>query len=234
MNLRAKRQYEMLRRVYAFGADHARQFPADTVGGRMFATVGKCVLDVARHDATRPAGRKGARGAATPRLVARRGLRQRLQAIRRTARALALDTPGFDSRFRLPRGNGSPRLLAAARSVKAAAGESAGEFIAHGLPQTFLEDLATWIEQLDRAMRESRQSRVARRSAATGLRASLEAGFRAVRRLDAVVPNVLDDDPSSMGRWRTARHITRGGRPRRSQTRSAGGSVDRPRVQNHQ
>jgi len=43
MNLKTRRRYDMLARVHAFGARRARAFPADTLGGEMFAVVGKTV-----------------------------------------------------------------------------------------------------------------------------------------------------------------------------------------------
>src|SRR5262249_46290478 len=133
-----------------------------------------------------------------------------------TAHAIALDSPGFERRFRVPAGNGGPRLLAAARALQAAARESAAEFIAHGLPPTFLDDLGARMDAFEQAMRESRRSRFARRSARTGLKASLVAGFRAVRRLDAVVPNALHADPKAMARWQKARHVARPARRRKN------------------
>src|SRR5215831_18684391 len=175
MNLRAKRQYEMLARVHTFGRNHARQFPADTVGGRMFAAVGKCLLDVTRHQAARASGRKGARGATTPWLVARRGLRQRLQALRRTARALALDTPGFDRPFQLPRGNGDKHLLTVSRSFARHAAKHRDRFIEHGLPPTFLDDLDAGIDGFEQALRNRASARAARIGANASVKASLKA-----------------------------------------------------------
>ena len=209
--------HEMLERVNAFGSAHAKDFPAGTIGHQMFATVGGCVRDVvARRPGTRQTSPRGARvESAGPKVL------WAFAAIRRTARAIAFDAPGFDRPFRLPRGNGAPRLIVASRVLETAASKSAAEFIAHGLPQTFLDDLAGRIDGLERAVRASRDSRFARRSAVTGIKASLKAGLRAVQRLDAVVPNVLGTDSAAMAAWRRARRVERPVR-RRTDAREAG------------
>ena len=216
--------HEMLERVNAFGSAHAKDFPAGTIGHQMFATVGGCVQDVVSQ-ATRHASERR-RGAPASRARARKVLWDLIAAIRRTARAIAFDAPGFDRPFRLPRGNGAPRLIVASRALETAASKSAAEFIAHGLPPTFLDDLAGRIDGLERAVRASRESRFARRSAVTGIRASLKAGLRAVQRLDAVVPNVLGTDSAAMAAWRRARRVERPVR-RRTDAREAGAGIGR-------
>ena len=212
MNDKERRLLEMLDRVNAFGSAHAKDFPAGTMGHEMFAMVGRCAREAVGRTTEHTSERR--RGTAGAKARARKALWDVLGAIRRTAYAIALDSPGFERRFRLPPGNGAPRLLAAARSLQDAARESAAEFVAHGLPPAFLDDLAARIDDFEHTMRESRQSRFARRSAIAGLKASLVDGFRAVRRLDAVVPNVLHADSNAMAEWKRARHVARGTRPR--------------------
>jgi hypothetical protein len=209
VNARAFRRSEVLRRVDAFGAAHAGQFPDGTVGRRLFATVGKCVKDVARHAAAQRSGRNQTHGAAHSRTAARAELRRRLNAIRRTALALAVEEAGFDIQFPLPRGNGDHELLTASRLFAAQASARAGEFIELGLPSSFLEDLAAGITALEETTRARSASRVARLSSNGNLKTALDDGFQAVRKLDAVVPNVLEDDPATLTAWRRARSVTR-------------------------
>jgi hypothetical protein len=109
MNIKQRRRYEMLGRVHAFGAAHAVDFPAGTLGRHLFTVVGDCVRDAERSAMGQLSGQ--CRSATASKAAARKALWQSLDAIRRTARALALDIPGLDQRFRLPRGNGDRRLL---------------------------------------------------------------------------------------------------------------------------
>jgi hypothetical protein len=222
MNVKAVQRYEMLARVNAFGEAHADQFPSGTMGHRMFAMVGTSVRDVARHAASAFSPRGQARGASTSKGAARKALRKQLEAIGRTARALALDDPGFDQKFRLPRGNGDVRLLTAGRSFAQLARDRVADFVAHGLPSTFLDELASGTERFERARRDRTARRAARIGANASLKASLKTGFLAVRRLDAVVPNVLGADPQTIAAWQRAR---REARSRRAQKRD----VESPR-----
>jgi hypothetical protein len=219
MNLNARRRFLMLARVGAFGAAHAEHFPAGSMGSQLFATVLTCVTDAARHEAAQESGRGEARGATTSVHAARRALRKQLEAIRRTARALALDAPAFERRFRLPRGNSDGRLLLAGRLFARLARKRSSDFIAHGLPSTFLADLSTAIGRFEDAAHDRAQNRRARISAATDLKRSLDAGFVAVRRLDAVVINLLEDSPRVIAAWETARRQKR--TPRRPRHEAA-------------
>src|SRR5262245_52581579 len=118
MNLRQQRLYEMLERVNAFHATHAkRYFPAGSAGDRMFEAVGGAIDDAARCSVDRARGR----GAAAVKAGARKTLWRSLDAIHRTARGISTDRPGFDQRFRLPRGNGNHTLLNASRAFASAA-----------------------------------------------------------------------------------------------------------------
>lgn len=175
----------------------------------MFATVGKCVRDAADHDARRRPVRRPTRGSATSKGKARATLRKLLAALANTARALAIDRKGFDLEFRMPRGNGDQRLLAVSRTFESHARDCADEFVAHGLPPTFLDELGESIGRFERTVRDRAEQRSARVAAGDGLRQSLDAGFAAVRRLDAIVPNVYRDAPGVLKEWRTARRPSR-------------------------
>jgi hypothetical protein len=222
MNQESRRRYEMLGRVHAFGSSHAEEFPLGTLGHDVFADVRTCLRAVERHATVRLSRRGQGRAS---KAAARRVLWRSLRAIRRTARALALDAPGFDERFRLPRGNGDRRLLAAARGFALDARASAAAFIAHGLPTAFLDDLALCIDEFERSMRAHREGRAARISASAGLKASLQAGFLAVRRLDAVIPNVLHDKPGALSAWQRARRVERRARSHRIVAAATGEAV---------
>jgi hypothetical protein len=217
MNVKSRRRLYMLARVGAFGATNAKQFPPDTMGSRLFAIVQSCVENAAKHDTTQRLRRGEARRATALMVSARRALRQQLDAIRRTAKALALDAPAFDRRFPRPRGNGDGRLLMAGRLFAQRARKPSSDFIAHGLPPTFLADLAAAIERFEDAAHGRAAGRRARISAAAGLKSSLDAGFVAVQRLDAIVRNLLEHRPGAIASWRSARRERRTTRRARHQ-----------------
>jgi hypothetical protein len=207
MNLKARQLYEMLVRVNSFGEAHAERFPAGTMGRRVFATLGRSVREAIGYAGAQQSKQRKARGATGTKTAARRSLRRQLEAIHRTARALALDVPGFDVKFRIPRGNGDLRLLRASREIAQHARERAAEFVDHGLPPAFLDHLAAGADRFEQALRDRTASRDARVAAGVSLKTSLDSALLAVRRLDAVVPNVLESDPVALGLWQRARRV---------------------------
>jgi len=209
MNLKARQLYEMLVRVNSFGEAHAERFPAGTMGRRVFATLGRSVREAIDCAGAQQSKQGKARGATGTKTAARRALRKQLEAIHRTARALALDLPGFDVKFRIPRGNSDLRLLTASREIAKHARERAADFVDHGLPPAFLDHLAASADRFEQALRDQSASRNARVAAGVTLKRSLDNGLLAVRRLDAVVPNVFEGDPVALRLWRRARRVER-------------------------
>src|SRR5438034_10676246 len=72
---------------------------------------------------------------------ARDDLRSRLRAFNRTAHAIAIEVPGLENKFRLPRGDNDEELIAAARGAAADAPALLSRFVAHELPATCIDDL---------------------------------------------------------------------------------------------
>lgn len=215
MNNLDTRRYEMLMRVHQFGADHQDLFPPSTLGGKSFTAVGEAVTALKDHSATQYSGRGSAREGTVSKAVAREALCDDLEAIVRTARAMALDTPGVDDKFRFPRGTGDQLILNAARAFSHDAAPLSAEFIKHDMPDDFLADLHSDIEAFEEAIRDyeaGKDTHVAARAAIEGL---IDAGLDAVRRLDAIVPNRLRNDPATLALWERARRVEyRAGRPR--------------------
>jgi hypothetical protein len=217
MNALEMRRMEMLTRVRDFGAAHAALFPETALGGQLFDVLSVAVEDLTREAVTQTSGVSSVQQATASRSGAREALRESLQAITRTARAMALDTPGLENKFRLPRSGSDQALLNTARAFAADAAQVKAQFIRHELPATFLEDLQTDIADLERAIGSQNTGRGAHVTATASIDAAIERGMNAVRKLDAVVRNKFRDDPATLAAWESARHIERAGRgPRRT------------------
>jgi hypothetical protein len=207
MNVHETRRYEMLVRVREFGVARADLFPPTSLAAGMFADVSAAVAAFREQAAAQISGRGAARESTSAKAAARRALHDRLDAIRRTARGITLDTPGLDQRFRRPSGQGDVALLSAARAVGQEAVPLADQFIARGMPPAFLADLAADIEHLEEAIRARNAGRQTHIIARASIKAAIDAGFAAVRRLDATVPNLLHADPVALAAWHTARRV---------------------------
>lgn len=207
MNSLDTRRYEMLVRVRDFGAAHSDLFAKSSLAGRAFASVASAVSKLMQHAASQQSGRSSAREGTTSKAVAREALREDLDAIVRTARGLALDTPGIDDRFRAPRSSRDQALVNHARAFSADAAPLATAFVEHGMPEDFLDDLGDSIKELEDAIRERNEGRQINAAAQTAIDEAMEEALEAVRRLDAIVPNVLRKSASQLSAWELARRV---------------------------
>lgn len=160
------RQYKMLARVRDFGHTHRDLFPESGPGGQQFGAVAEAVKRLSEQAManTVAAGER-----ASTRAKGQRALIDRLEAISRTARVMAEGTPGLDATFHLPDPQTDEALLTAGRAFARDAAGFKSQFVAHGMPETFLADLDDLVATFEKATR----SRTAGRNDQTAARASL-------------------------------------------------------------
>lgn len=217
MNNQFTRRFEMLTRVRDFCTTHAASFPENSLGGQQSAAVSAAVEELSQEAATQSSGISSVQQATVSKAGAREALRESMQAISRTARVMALDTPGLENKFRLPRSGSDRRLLSTARAFAADALPLKAEFIRHELPATFIEDLRADIADLERAIGDQNTGRGTHVTATATIEEAVERAMNAVRRLDAIVRNKFRDDPATLAAWESARHVERNTRqPRRT------------------
>lgn len=213
MNNLETRRLEMFLRVRRFGAGRAAAFPAGSRGAEVLAIIDAAVTELEGHATAQASGASAAREGTALKAAAREALREDLEAINRTARAMALVTPGLDDKFRLPRSEGTQAWLTAARSFARDAEPLKTEFTRRGLPADFLEDLASDIGALEAAIDSRTQNAGARVAATVAIDEAIGRGVAAVRELDAVVRNLFRNDPAALAEWTSASHTER--QPRR-------------------
>ena len=207
MNSFDMRRYDMLVRVREFGNSHADLFPPTSVAGQAFAEISSAIEGLKTHAAGHLSGRGSAREGTTSKTVAREALREDIDAIIRTARALALDTPGMAGKFRPPRGNGDLALLNTARAFARDAAPLKSQFIAFSMPEDFLEDLERDTTEFENASRSRDAGKDAHIAARAALDAEMEKALNALRRLEAAVTNRLNGEPAVLAVWNRARRI---------------------------
>jgi hypothetical protein len=207
MNNLETRRYNMLLRVRDFGAAQATAFPAATFGGQLFASVNSAIAGLATHAAAQTSG--AARQSTTSKAVARANLLDDIEAISRTAKAMALDTPGLEDKFRLPRSTSDTALLNLARAYTTDAQPLKTEFLKYALPDDFLEDLQADISAFEAAATVKNATATSRVSATVSLDEELAKGLKAVRQLQAVVKNKFRNDAAKLAAWASASHVER-------------------------
>ena len=216
MNDKESRNRQRFMRVHGFARAHASDFASNSLGAQTFAIVGAVIIEINGLAAGEVSAHGGARQGTETRAQARVALRVALEAINRTARAMANDVPGINEMFRLPRGNNDRDLINAARAFLADATPLKAQFIAHELPADFLEDLQADIEALESAIRDQSSGVGNHVAASAALDDAFSRGNEAVRRADAIVRNKYANNPGVLAEWTSASHIERA--PRRAKT----------------
>ena len=214
MEDRHHRNREMFLRLKAFAASHT-DIPATTVWPQLVTDLTSVIADLDGHVSSEEVG-KGAKlsGTAT-RGVAREELRDDVEAIVRTARVIGETEPGFDDKFRMPRGDNDQAMLDLARGIAALVADAAvkAEFIKHAMPSDFVEDLSADIAALQDGIGDQYEGRADIKSAGVSIDETDAHGVRIARAMDVVVNNIYRSNAAVLAEWETARHVERA--PRR-------------------
>jgi hypothetical protein len=210
MNAIERRQYDMLVRVRDFGDGYGHLFPPSSVAGQNFATVAAAVKELDAQELTHMAASVSAR--ADRKTQAREALLNRLQAISQTARVLAGDAPGLEQQFHVPSPATDQTVLTTGRKFARDAEPLSSQFLAHGMPETFIADVDALVDSFERALRDRGLGRESRRAARASTNLTLSTGLAAVRTLDAIVTNHLRDDAVTRTVWERDRRIVYPGR----------------------
>jgi hypothetical protein len=214
MEDRHHRNREMFLRLKAFGAAHT-EIPATTVWPQLLTDLNSVIADLDGHVSSEEVG-KGAKLAGTAtRGAAREALRDDVEAIVRTARVIGETEPGFDDRFRMPRGDNDQAMLDLGRGIAALVADAAvkAEFIKHAMPSDFVADLNADLAALQDAIGDQSEGRADVKSAGVSIDETDAHGVRIARAMDVVVNNFYRDNAPVLAEWETARHVERA--PRR-------------------
>ena len=209
MNDNERRTYEKFVRVRGFGQAHQSDFGAGSLGAQTFTGVGAVVTEIEGLGADEASAHGDARQGTETRAQARAALRVALEAIRDTARVLAIEILGLGDKLRLPRSNNDQELLNAGRAFHADATPLKAQFIAHELPEDFLEDLAARISSMEAAINNQASGVGNHVAASAAMDDAFSRGIDLVRKLDAIVRNKYADNPAVLAEWTSASHTER-------------------------
>ena len=226
MNNEAVRAQATLARVHDFATAEAAFFPPTSVGGQLFGEIGSALVQLGTHASAQVGGGNTAREGTEQKALAQEDLLDLMMMIRRTARSLDHEHPGLHAKFRIPPDLSATELLGVAEHFATEATPFKANFIAYGLPETFLEDLNEQISELRDALADQTAGTRTRVTATAGIRATIDGAFINLRRVDPIVRNVFRDDPAKLAAWASARHLERA--PRRKRPPSGSGPGGTP------
>lgn len=201
----------MLIRIKQFGEENAADFPPASAGGENFAVVGAVIENLREHAAAQTSG--AVQNTTVRKAALRDSVREKMKAIARTARALAIDNPNLSRLFRIPDGDNDQKLIATAREFARESEDFKTDLISFGLRSDFIEAIAANITEFEQALTDKAQATGDKVSATASIDDELELGMNAARRLDAIVRNVYQDRAGKLAAWSSARHIARSSRP---------------------
>ncbi|HEX8138458.1 MAG TPA: hypothetical protein VF544_12775 [Pyrinomonadaceae bacterium] len=203
------RRLDTFIRVRQFGSSYAAAFTAGSRGREVLDDLNEVITEMEDHAAAQSSGKRAAKESTNLKAAAFAALREDLEAIRRTARAMALTMPGFEDKFRLPVNSGEQEWLATARAIAADAAPFKTEFIRRGLPANFLEDFNASIEAFEQTINDKAQKKGARVAVTVKLDEATARGINDLRELDAIVRNVFRNNPAVLAEWTSASHTER-------------------------
>jgi hypothetical protein len=217
MEDRHHRSREMFLRLKDFGALHT-DIPATTVWPQLTTDMDSVLAELNGHVASEEVGKGTKLAGTTTRGGAREAVREDVEAIVRTARVIGEDKPGFDDKFRMPRGDNDQHLLDLARGIAAILADPVvkAEFISHAMPLDFVEDLNAGIAALQEAISDQSEGRAGIKSAGVSIDETIAGGMKIARKMDVVVKNFYRNNAAVLAEWETARHVERA--PRRKKT----------------
>lgn len=154
MNSRDGERYNAFVTVNQFGKENAADFPAKSIGGRFFAEIAECIALLKQHGANQSSAMSSSKQHFGNKDTARENVREDLTEISRMARSMAYEIEGLDDKFRVPINRNDRQLLTDARAFLTDAAPYEAKFTEYGLPEDFLENLQTGIEEFERRFRQ--------------------------------------------------------------------------------
>lgn len=209
MRDRDNRKLEMFNRVRDFGVEHAADFAPNSFGSQLLARIDQIVDELDNHGARQTSSRTSSKQGTTTRAQARADLRDTMEAINRTAKAMAHEVSGLDDKFRLPRGTNDQILLTSARAFATDAEQYQQQFIAREHTTDFLDDLNDDIHALEIAMRDQSSGRTHGAGAGADIDDTIDRGMVTVHEFDAVVRNKYRNNSGILAEWTSASHLER-------------------------
>jgi hypothetical protein len=219
MEDRHHRNREMFLRLKDFAASHT-DIPATTVWPQLVSDLNSVLADQDSHVSSEEVGKGTKLSGTAGRRAARDDLREDIVAIVRTARVIGEDQPGFDDKFRMPRGDNDQDMRDLALGIAAIVADPAvkAEFISHAMPSDFVEDLNADIAALQEAIGDQSEGRAGVKSAGVSIDETDARGLKTARAMDVVVKNFYRNNAAVLAEWETARHVERA--PRRKASKA--------------
>ena len=178
---------------------------------------------LARQERT---GRLTVRASTVNKADRRRAIRKNLVVLGGIAEAASAGEQNVAELFRLPPANANHRSFLTATRVAVAEAVTRGAlFIRYGMPETFLDELTSAVDQYEQAVNERSAGRSAHVGAAADLALVTEDIMQIVSQLDALNQLRFQKDGELLAAWKSARDIPWPAHARATPAPGTGGST---------
>jgi hypothetical protein len=206
---------EMLVRVRQYILSRINAFPASSPGHDLYLIVNASIENMERLATDQAMHAHAVREKTALKKIADDALRNIMEAMSRTARAISKRIPGVEEKFRLPSKKDGQTWLAFGRGFATEAEPFAEEFVSRGMAPDFIDDLKARALAVEQALDARAQKEAEQVAATAGIREAAEQGLAAVRELESIVRNIYGDNEAELAAWESASHVERA--PRRAE-----------------
>jgi hypothetical protein len=178
-------------------------FPERTVAADLLAEITATVARLPEYATSQVSSHASIQTSFRARRTARLGVKTQMEAIVQIACALKMQD------FSIPRRAKEEELINTGRSFVERAEPLKTEFIQHGLPPVFIENLKTSIQALEESLLSRANGQAARSGAIREFNKLLDHALNLVERFEAIIDNTMADDELVMAAWKVASQIDR-------------------------
>lgn len=208
MNDKTRRYYERGQRCDRCMDLHTGDFLANSKGAVLAATVKELLAAIAFLDVERESSTGKRRQGTSGRDGARKALRELVEAVAKTADAIALDHPNIKGIFVLTHTDRSDQtLIATARSFAERAAPFVALFVEYSMPPTFVTDLGALADRLESFISLQNEGVGTRVNANASVQEHIQNLNVALERLNVIFRNKYRDNPSVRAEWDSAYHL---------------------------
>jgi hypothetical protein len=206
---RQRRKFEMFLRVRDFYTAHAADFPADSVGGKLFTGLVSITEQLEQFGASKISIVGDVAQAVDVKGDAKDRLKGLLRNVVDMADTMAFEIDGLEEKFRMPRNRSVPNLILAGRAFAKDAAAYKADFVTYGLEPDFIGQLTAATDALEAAYQNTDADTQERVGAIAALVPLFKDGMTKVNRLEPIVRMKYRHDAANFAAWIYASHLAR-------------------------
>jgi len=209
MMKRQRRKFEMFLKVRDFYNTRAADFPADSVGGELFATLSAVIEQLESLNTNKVSLTGDVAQFIDIKGDAKDLVRDLLEDIGDMAATMSYEINGLEDKFRVPQNKSVPSLIATGRAFARDAADYKTDFVKYGLAPDFIARLTAATDALEAAHSRTDDGTQERIGTIAALVPLFKSGMEKVGRLQPLVRMKYRNDAANLSAWVYASHLAR-------------------------